>query len=452
MGSSRLIDRVRGAQQRFKSAAPAAGGVQNNEEFDSIKKALHQELIESLDFDQVSQTPREELAARLRATLTEQVDLRNLPLNRLERERLVEEILDDILGLGPLEPLLRDPEISEILINGPNHVYVEKKGNLQRYPLRFQDNRHLMQIIDRIVSAVGRRVDETTPMVDARLADGSRFNAIIPPLALDGPTVSIRRFGTVPIMAEDLVALGSCPRPVLEVLRGAVASHLNVIISGGTGSGKTTLLNVLSSFIPEGERIITIEDSAELQLQQSHVVRLETRPANLEGKGEVTQRDLLKNCLRMRPDRIILGEIRGIEAIDMLQAMNTGHDGSLGTIHSNTPRDALSRMETMVSMGMSNLTDKTIREMIARALHLVVQQTRLPDGTRRITAVTEIIGMESNVITTQDIFLFEQTGIDEEGKVRGHFRATGVRPKFADKLARNGIPLPADLFRFRMEV
>ncbi|MCB9762715.1 MAG: CpaF family protein [Alphaproteobacteria bacterium] len=424
----------------------------DSEEFDRIKRQLHSELIDSLDFDQVGQTPREELAARLRATLTEQVETRNLPLNRLERERLVEEILDDILGLGPLEPLLRDPEISEILINGYENVYVEKKGLLQRYPMRFNDNRHLMQIIDRIVSNVGRRVDETTPMVDARLADGSRFNAIIPPLALDGPSVSIRRFGAVPIMAEDLVALGSCPRPILEVLRGAVASKLNMVISGGTGSGKTTLLNVLSSFIPDGERIITIEDSAELQLQQSHVVRLETRPPNLEGRGEVTQRDLLKNALRMRPDRIILGEIRGSEAIDMLQAMNTGHDGSLGTVHSNTTRDALARFETMISMGMPNLTDKTIREMIARSLDVILQLDRLPDGTRRITAVTEIIGMEGSVVTTQDIFVFKQRTIDEEGRVRGEFVATGVRPKFAERLSRNGIDLPPELFRFRMEV
>ena len=454
MGSSRLIDRVRGAQQRFKSTPGPGGGagLRDNEEFERIKKQLHQELIESLDFEQVGQTPREELAARLRATLTEQVELRNLPLNRLERERLVEEILDDILGLGPLEPLLRDPEITEILINGAKSVYVEKKGMLQQFPLKFNDNRHLMQIIDRIVSAVGRRVDETTPMVDARLQDGSRFNAIIPPLALDGPCVSIRRFGTVPIMAEDLVALGSCPRPVLEVLRGAIKSHLNIIISGGTGSGKTTLLNVLSGFIPGTERIITIEDSAELQLQQDHVVRLETRPPNLEGRGEVTQRDLLKNCLRMRPDRIILGEIRGGEAIDMLQAMNTGHDGSLGTVHSNTTRDALARFETMISMGMPNLTDKTIREMIARALDIVIQLDRLPDGSRRITAVTEIIGMEGDVVTTQDIFVFEQSTIDDEGRVRGVFRATGTRPKFAERLIRNGIDLPPDLFRFRMEV
>src|SRR6185503_12240207 len=301
--SSRLIDRVRGAQQRYR-AAPAS----DSAEFERIKKTLHNELLESLDFEQVSNTPRDELAERLRNTLTEQVESRSMPLNRLERERLVEEILDDILGLGPLEPLLRDPEISDILINGSQTVYVEKKGRLQRVDVKFNDDSHLLQIIDRIVSAVGRRVDETSPMVDARLTDGSRFNAIIPPLALDGPSVSIRRFGTVPITSEDLVAFGSCPRPILEVLKGCVKSHLNMIISGGTGSGKTTLLNVLSSFIPSGERIITIEDSAELQLQQPHVVRLETRPPNLEGKGEVTQRDLVRNTLRMRPDRIILGE------------------------------------------------------------------------------------------------------------------------------------------------
>jgi len=324
MGGTRLIDRVRGAQGRFRGT----GGTRtDSSEYQRIKHQLQDELLESLDFEQVGNTPRDELATKLRQTLTEQVETRNLPLNRMERERLVEEILDNILGYGPLEPLLRDPEISDIMVNGPDTVFVERKGRLVKTNVTFTDNSHLMQIIDRIVSAVGRRIDETTPMVDARMADGSRFNAIIPPLALDGACVSIRRFGTIPITAEDLVALGSMPRPILEVLRGAVRSKLNVVISGGTGSGKTTLLNVLSSFIPEGERIITIEDSAELQLQQSHVVRLETRPPNLEGKGEVNQRDLVKNCLRMRPDRIIMGEVRGAEAIDMLQAMNTGHDG-----------------------------------------------------------------------------------------------------------------------------
>jgi len=421
-------------------------------EFEKIKADLHNELIESLDFEQVGNTPREELAQRLRTTLTERVEARNLPLNRLERERLVEEILDNILGLGPLEPLLRDPEVSDIMINGPFTVFIERKGKLVKTNVTFNDNNHLMQIIDRIVSAVGRRVDETTPMVDARMQDGSRFNAIIPPLALDGATVSIRRFGTVPITAEDLVAFGTVPRPILEVLRGAVRSKLNTVISGGTGSGKTTLLNVLSSFIPEGERIITIEDSAELQLQQSHVVRLETRPPNIEGRGEVTQRDLVKNCLRMRPDRIILGEIRGGEAIDMLQAMNTGHEGSLATVHANSARDALARFETMVGIGMPNMADKAIRETIARALDLIIQQARLPDGSRRILSVTEITGMEGSIITTQDIFVFEQTGVDSNGRVRGRFRATGVRPKFTDRLANNGIRLSHELFRFTQEV
>jgi len=370
----------------------------------------------------------------------------------MDRERLVEEILDNILGLGPLEQLLRDPDVSDIMINGAHTVYVERKGRLVKTNIRFNDDQHLLQIIDRIVSAVGRRVDETTPMVDARMADGSRFNAIIPPLALDGPCVSVRRFGTIPIAAEDLVALGSCPRPVLEVLRGAVRSKLNIIISGGTGSGKTTLLNVLSSFIPDGERIITIEDSAELQLQQDHIVRLETRPPNIEGKGEVTQRELVKNCLRMRPDRIILGEIRGVEAIDMLQAMNTGHDGSLATVHANTTRDALARFETMVGIGMPNMADKAIRETIARALDLIVQLNRLPDGTRRILAVTEVTGMEGSVVTTQDIFVFDQKNIDESGRVRGCFRATGIRPKFTNRLASNGIRLSPELFRFEQEV
>lgn len=454
MGGGRLIDRVRGAQGRFGPRPGGTGpvGGPSSEEFEAIKRELQNELIESLDFEQVGNTPREELAQRLRVTLTERVEVRQLPLNRMERERLVDEILDNILGLGPLEPLLRDPEVSDIMINGPKTVFVERKGRLMRTNVQFNDDKHLMQIIERIVAAVGRRVDEQNPMVDARMADGSRFNAIIPPLALDGAAVSIRRFGTIPITAEDLVALGSCPRPIMEVLRGAVRSKLNCIISGGTGSGKTTLLNVLSSFIPDGERIITIEDSAELQLQQNHVVRLETRPANLEGKGEITQRDLVKNCLRMRPDRIILGEIRGGEAIDMLTAMNTGHDGSLATVHANNARDALARFETMVGIGMPNMGDKAIRETIARALDMIIQQERLVDGSRRIMSLTEVTGMEGPVITTQDIFVFQQRTIDEQGKVRGAFKATGIRPRFASRLAANGIRLSPELFRFEMEV
>lgn len=453
MGGTRLIDRVRGAQSRFKAdSGMASSSTTDAADFERIKRELHNELIESLDFEQVGNTAREELSERLRVTLTERVETRNLPLNRMERERLVEEILDNILGLGPLEPLLRDPEVSDIMINGPKVVFVERKGKLVKTNVTFRDNKHLLQIVDRIVAAVGRRVDETTPMVDARMQDGSRFNAIIPPLALDGPCVSIRRFGTVPIHAEDLVALGSMPRPILEVLRGAVRSKLNIVISGGTGSGKTTLLNVLSSFIPDGERIITIEDSAELQLQQAHVVRLETRPPNVEGKGAVTQTELVKNCLRMRPDRIILGEIRGAEAIDMLQAMNTGHDGSLGTVHSNSARDCLARFETMVGIGMPNMSDKSIRETIARALDVIVQVDRLPDGSRRLISVTEVTGMEGPTITTQDIFVFEQKTIDENGKVRGTFRASGIRPRFATRLASNGIRLSPELFRYEQEV
>jgi len=444
---SRLIDRVRGAQERFR-----APGTTDGAEFERIKKQLHAELIEKLDFEQVAKTAKPELTRRLRATLTDTVEARKLPLTRLEKERLVDEILDEILGLGPLEPLLRDAEISDILINGPETVFVEKKGKLQRLDMKFNDDAHLMQIIDRIVSAVGRRIDETTPMVDARLQDGSRFNAIIPPLALDGPAVSIRRFGTVPITADDLVAFGACPAPVMDFLKACVRAKLNMMISGGTGSGKTTMLNVLSSNIPLGERVLTIEDAAELQLQQPHVVRLETRPANLEGRGEITARDLVKNALRMRPDRIILGEIRSTEAIDMLQAMNTGHEGSLATVHANTTREALARLETMIGMGMPNLGDKNIREMIARALDVIIQLDRLPDGTRRLMAVTEITGMEGSVISTQDIFVFQQRTIDDEGRVRGAFVATGTRPKCAARLAQVGIELSRDLFRFRQEV
>lgn len=449
MGGTRLIDRVRSAH----GATPGKSHkVQKSTEYQSIKKDLHNEVIESLDFEQVGNTPKEELAQRLRGTLTDRVESRELPLNRIERERLVEEIVDNILGLGPLEPLLKDPEISDIMINGPDTVYVERKGKLVITDINFEDETHLMQIVERIVAAVGRRVDEQNPMVDARMEDGSRFNAIIPPLALDGACVSIRRFGTVPITAEDLVALGSVPRPILDFMQACVRSHLNIIISGGTGSGKTTLLNVLSSFIQEDERIITIEDSAELQLQQAHVVRLETRPSNLEGKGQITQRDLVKNCLRMRPDRIILGEVRGAEAIDMLTAMNTGHDGSLATVHANNTRDALARFETMVGIGMPNMGDKSIRETIARALDVIIQQERLSDGSRRIMSVTEVTGMEGPVITTQDIFVFEQTTIDRMGKVRGRFRATGIRPRFIGRMTSMGINLADALFEFRMDV
>jgi pilus assembly protein CpaF len=421
-------------------------------EYDEIKRALHNELLDSLDFEEVGNTPKAELYEKMRASLTERVEGRNLPLARSDRERMVQEILDNVLGLGPIEPLLRDPAVSDILINGPKNIFIDRKGKLLRTDVFFDDEKHLLQIVERIVVAVGRRVDEQNPMVDARMADGSRFNAIIQPLSLDGAAVSIRRFGKVPIDAERLIEFGSCPRPMMETLRGGVHSGLNTIISGGTGSGKTTLLNVLSSFIPPDERIITIEDSAELQLQQPHVVRLETRPANLEGKGEVTQRELVKNCLRMRPDRIILGEIRGGEAIDMLTAMNTGHDGSLATVHANNTRDALARFETMVGIGMPNMTPRAIRETIARALDVIVQQSRLTDGSRRVISITEVTGMEGEVITTQDIFVFNQEGVDKNGKVRGRFMATGIRPNFMGRLASYGINLAPELFEFQMEV
>ncbi len=449
MANNRRLDQFKPVTKRAPSIT---GGERNSPEYEEYKKRFHAELLDSLDFEEVGNTARADLFVRMRDSLTERIEKANVPLARPDRERMVTEIIDNVLGLGPIEPLVADPAVSDILINGPKNVFVDRKGKLIKTNIEFDDNRHLMQIVERIVVAVGRRVDEQNPMVDARMTDGSRFNAIIPPLSLDGAAVSIRRFGKVPIQAEDLIAFGSCPRPMMETLRGAVHSGLNSIISGGTGSGKTTLLNVLSSFIPSDERIITIEDSAELQLQQPHVVRLETRPANIEGKGEVNQRDLVKNCLRMRPDRIILGEIRGGEAIDMLTAMNTGHDGSLATVHANNTKDALARFETMVGIGMPNMTPRAIRETIARALDVVIQQSRLVDGSRRVLAITEVTGLEGEVITTQDIFVFDQTGVDKNGKVRGKFRATGIRPRFSARLASHGIHLAPALFEFEMEV
>jgi pilus assembly protein CpaF len=456
MSLNRRIEQLRRrpGQGPAGRGAPPRGPVARvgSTEYEEIKRSLHNELLDSLDFEQVGNSAKEELYEKMRETLTERVESRNMPLSRADRERVVEEILDNVLGLGPIEPLLRDVLVSDILINGPKKVFVDRKGKLIKTEVQFEDEKHLLQIVERIVVAVGRRVDEQNPMVDARMQDGSRFNAIIQPLSLDGAAVSIRRFGKVPIDSEKLIEFGSCPRPMMEILHGGVHSGLNTIISGGTGSGKTTLLNVLSSFIPGDERIITIEDSAELQLQQDHVVRLETRPANLEGKGEVTQRELVKNCLRMRPDRIILGEIRGGEAIDMLTAMNTGHDGSLATVHANNTRDALARFETMVGIGMPNMTPRAIRETIARALDLIVQQTRLTDGSRRVIAITEVTGMEGEVITTQDLFVFNQESVDKNGKVRGRFMATGVRPNFMARLASHGIVLDPSIFEFQMEV
>jgi pilus assembly protein CpaF len=369
------------------------------------------------------------------------------PMNLQERERLAQEVLDEVFGLGPLEPLLNDPTVSDILVNTYKRVYIERNGILEMTPVQFRDDAHLMSIIDRIVSAIGRRVDESSPMVDARLADGSRINAIIPPLAVDGPCLSIRRFAREPLTADDLVDNATLTAPMLELLRGCVKARLNILISGGTGAGKTTLLNVLSSFISNRERIVTIEDAAELQLHQDHVVRLETRPQNIEGKGAVQQRQLLINSLRMRPDRIIIGEVRGEEALDMLQAMNTGHDGSLTTIHANSPRDALGRLETMVAMANLSIPDSVIRRQISSAIDLVVQISRLSDGTRKLMNIAEITGMEGDIVSMQDIFVFQKRGVREDGAVIGGFMPTGIRPQFTERLAVAGIQLPPALFQ-----
>ena len=417
-----------------------------------MRNEVKTEMLKTIDFEALATTDQAEVRPKLRLTLERIIKLRKLPLSRMDREKLVEDICDNILGFGPLEVLMKDPDVSDIMINGPKHIFVERRGKVSLTNVKFDDNKHLMTVVERIVNAVGRRVDDQNPMVDARMKDGSRFNAIISPLSLDGAAVSIRRFGTIPITAEALIRFGSIPAPWMQVLEGCVRSKLNIIISGGTGSGKTTLLNVLSSFIPSHERLITIEDSAELQLAQEHVIRLETRPANLEGKGAINQRDLVRNSLRMRPDRVILGEIRGAEAVDMLTAMNTGHKGSLATVHANNPDDALNRFETMVGIGMPNMTDKVIRTTIARALDVVVQQSRLIDGSRRLMSVTELIGMEGSVILTQDIFQFQQDTIDKDGNVKGRFKATGLRPRFLSKLKMFGITISDDIFEWEMEV
>ena len=377
-------------------------------------------------------------------------DAENTLLNRAERERLVEEVLDETFGFGPLELLLKDPLISDILINGPKQIYVERKGRMEKSPVTFRDNAHLLQIIDRIVSRVGRRVDEVSPMVDARLPDGSRVNAIIPPLALDGAAVSIRRFGSNPLKLEDLLNYKAFTPEMVMLLEGAIKARLNIIIAGGTGSGKTTLLNTLSSFIPNHERIVTIEDAAELQLQQDHIVRLETRPPNIEGKGAVSATDLVKNALRMRPERIIIGECRGAETLDMLQAMNTGHEGSMTTLHANTPRDAVARIETMITMSGFELPLKALRSQVASAVDLLIQANRLQGGVRRITSITEVCGMEQDTIVLQDIYKYTQLGIDANARAYGHFEATGIRPTFMDKLEQAGVRLPASAFRQRV--
>ena len=418
------------------------------DEYFEFKSIIHDRLLNLLDLSLIDKLDRETLNAQIRQVVDKilREESFSLPLNLSEREKFFTEIIDEVLGLGPLEPFLKDHSVSDILVNTYNSIYVERYGKLEPTDARFKDDAHLMRIIDKIVSTVGRRIDESTPMVDARLPDGSRVNAIIPPLALDGPSLSIRRFAVNPLELEDLIDSQTLIPDIAELLKGIVRSRLNIIISGGTGSGKTTLLNVLSRFIPENERIVTIEDAAELQLKQEHIVRLETRPPNIEGKGEVVQRDLVRNSLRMRPDRIIVGEVRGKEAFDMLQAMNTGHDGSLTTVHANTPRDALIRLETMVAMANLEIPSEFIRKYISSAIHVIVQVARMVDGRRKLISLQEITGMEGNIITMQEIFSFHQTQIDPEGNVKGRFKFHGVRPKFIEKFKVSGIPVSQDLF------
>jgi pilus assembly protein CpaF len=417
-----------------------------------VKSAVHHELIKKVDLEKLLFMEDTRARQTLLTLILQLVSEQGVPFSASERERLANEVLDEVFGLGPLEPLLKDPTVNDILVNTYESVYVERGGVLEKTNVSFKDNTHLMHIIDKIVSSVGRRVDESAPMVDARLADGSRVNIIIPPLAVDGPILSIRRFGTTPLTADDLLSYGEYTPQMLDILQKAVKARLNIVISGGTGSGKTTLLNVLSGFISERERIVTIEDSAELQLKQAHVVRLECRPPNVEGKGGVRQRELVINALRMRPDRIVVGEVRGEEALDMLQAMNTGHDGSVTTVHANSPRDALSRIETMCMMANLNLPEKAVRQQIAAAIQLIVQISRLSDGSRRITHVTEITGSSGDMVSMQDIFLFEKRGVGINGKVLGRFYATGIVPKFAEKLKASGIPIPMSLLDMSEEV
>ncbi len=417
-------------------------------EYQELKTRLHQELLNKLNLERLTRVKRQDAEPEVRSLIAELIEkeTRTTPLSIAEREALVVDVLNELFGLGPLEALLRDPDISDILVNRFDRVYIERNGKLEETDVVFKDDRHLLQIIERIVSSVGRRIDESSPMVDARLRDGSRVNAIIPPLALDGPALSIRRFRTTRLGAHDLVERETLTQPMLDFLRAAVASRLNVIVSGGTGAGKTTLLNVLSSFISNLERVVTIEDAAELMMRQRHVVRLETRPSNIEGKGAVRQRDLVVNALRMRPDRIILGEVRGEEALDMLQAMNTGHDGGLTTIHANSARDALYRLDTMVAMSNLNIPEKAVRQQTASAINLIIQVTRLSDGTRKVTGITEVTGMEGDMVTMQDIFVFERSSMRRDGKVCGRFRATGIRPKCTERLTSLGINLPAEMF------
>jgi len=414
--------------------------------FQELKSRIHRQLIEQIDLEKVDMLGTSDLAREIGYIIERLIVEEGVPLNQQEKERIIVEVQHETFGLGPLEPLLTDPDISDILVNNSNSVYIERHGKLEKTDVVFRDSKHLMQIIERIVSKVGRRIDESAPYVDARLIDGSRVNAIIPPLAIDGPVLSIRRFGVIPLKMNDLIRLGTIDERMKIILEGAVKTRLNILISGGTGTGKTTMLNVLSEYIPVTERILTIEDSAELQLKQDHVVRLETRPPNIEGKGEVTQRDLVKNGLRMRPDRIIVGEVRGGEALDMLQAMNTGHDGSISTIHANTTRDAMARLDTMVLMAGMDLPERAIREQIASAINIILQLVRFPDGTRKVVKISEITGMEGNTIVMQDIFIYDQKGISLDGKIIGEFKATGVRPHFAERFKVSSYELPHDIF------
>src|SRR5579864_400787 len=452
------MSRLQSGLKSLGGGASRAGGISQggtldrtaNKSFEELKRLIHGKLVDKLDLSRVSDLAGDTLRREIRLVVERLCDTENPLLNRMERERLIDEVLDETFGFGPLEMLLKDPTISDILINGPHKIYVERRGKLEKTDVKFRDNDHLMQIIDRIVSKVGRRVDETSPMVDARLPDGSRVNAIIPPLALDGPTMSIRRFGTNPLKLEDLLNFKAFTPEMAMLMEACIKARLNIIISGGTGCGKTTLLNTLSSFIPHDERIVTIEDAAELQLQQDHVVRLETRPANIEGKGAVMTRDLVRNALRMRPERIIIGECRGAEALDMLQAMNTGHAGSMTTLHANTPRDGQARLETMIMMAGLELPVKAMRQQISSAVDVIIQANRLQGGPRKITSFTEVMNMEQDTIIMQDIFRFKQLGIDQNGRAFGQFEATGVRPTFVSRIESAGIKLPSNLFQERV--
>ncbi len=439
-------DRTETPPERGAKVAQGARRHEADGTYYELKNRIHRQLIERIDLSKLDSLPPELVQQQIRRILEELLAGEETPLSRLEREKLVLDVRHETFGLGPIEPLMRDPTVSDILVNGAREVYVERRGKLERTEVVFRDNAHLLQTIDRIVAQVGRRVDESSPMVDARLLDGSRVNAIIPPLALDGPVLSIRRFAVDPYRMSDLLGFGTLTPALAEILEAAVRARLNILISGGTGSGKTTLLNVISNAIPNTERIVTIEDSAELQLQQDHVVRLETRPPNIEGQGAVPQRDLVRNALRMRPDRIIVGEVRGTEVLDMLQAMNTGHDGSLCTVHANSTREALARLETMILMSGIALPVRAMREYITSALDMVIHLARMSDGSRKIVRVTEIAGMEEAVVSTQDIFLFEQEGIDADGTVLGFHRATGVRTRFHERLVRAGIHLGPEVF------